>query len=286
MVTEAEIKILNKYFSNLPVMSIPDNYYADEDYKYWKNIFNEIIRIDLIKKYLSSQENAAMANADNFYISLSSLDEEEILENIKLFILDNGLKHWTNEINFLAFFYKMELDHAKLFSKMDIDKMSFKYHQQRNKLIEIVNELNIRHSYPEKDKASFIESIVIRTSKPFNSITIDNYQLCYDIAITLRDFLKIPLNYLDGKAPLKGISRKDTKKSKSYLRRFIINTYPLFLFFKNECDLQYTTDREYYDLISQFLECLGLNLNDKIIQLPEDYLKDCYKRLNIKGLNQ
>jgi hypothetical protein len=286
MVTEVEIKILNKYFSNLPIISIPDNCSDTQVYRYWKNIFNEIIRIDLIKDYLVDQENKAMANADNFYISLSRLEKEGILGKIQLFINDNDLKFLTNEVYFLAFFYEMELDHTRLFTSMDIDNSALNYHQQRNKLIKVVNGLNIRHSYPEKEKTTFIESIVIRTSKPNDSISINNYELCYDIANVLREFLNIPIKFSDGKAPLNVVKRKNTKKSKSYFRRFIMNTYPLFPFFKNECNLQYATDKEYFELISQFLECIGINLNEKIIQLPEDYLKDCYKHLNLKGLNQ
>ncbi len=297
-VKKTEVEILNRYFTNLPEIRIfnENSDESDESDKYWQDFFNKIIKIDFIEKYLGRYESEVLTNENvifyktfhNFYWSLQKLESKGILKKIKTFIIDNNLNDWTNEIYFLAFFYEIKLNDAKVEAKFDFDNVPFNYHQQRNKLIKVINELNVRH--PDNDdegqKAPFINSIVIKTSQPIGSITINNKILCHDIANTLREYLEITDKYSNGAKPLKEPKRKNTKPEKTYLRRFTIDTYPLFLFLKNECNLQLTTDREYFYLISQFLECLGFNLSENINQLVEDYIKDCYKHFKTKGLKQ
>ncbi|MDR3706388.1 MAG: hypothetical protein P4L28_10830 [Paludibacteraceae bacterium] len=278
------------------------------------------MEFDLIKEYFAEIFNAAFLkrikdeNIDmiykNDYIRTEPCAEGEawwyfkgngIYENVILFINEKNLKSFENEILLLAQCYVERFEYAVFFSNVNKDVPNKKnktieahnneFSNQRNELIDLISKLNISVEPHEAESAPYIESIVIRL--PNESFSINNYTLCYDIANLLREYLKIPRYFEKLKSEnenfninsLKETIEKSTKKPASYYKKFIQDTYPLFLFIKNECNLNLQTDREYYFLIAEFLKVIGFDITQEFSQLPEDYIKNCYKQLKNKGLN-
>lgn len=256
------------------------------------------MKLRFIQKHLANDGNRAMLNLNKYKNDwLPYLKRKGIYNEIKLLCESNKLNFWLNEILFFAGYYSEQLDYTQMFSDvhkgmpnkkpLGIDGHWFEYYQQKNNLIELVENLNVRLGGSDCLTAPYIESIVIRVSNQKKGLRIDNYTLCYDIAELLMKYLGISIIY-DGFTPEGDLGKtqifkfpNSNKKTTSYIKKFMQETYPLFLFLKKECNLNLPTDREYFSLTAKFLEAIGFDIENKFGQLPEDYIKNCYKQVKI-----
>ncbi len=223
----------------------------------------------IIKQYLSNAKE--MINDNNYTFWLYYLEKINLLPQIKTLISNNKLAEWENEILCFSGYYRQDLETQQFFAKSLIDKHWYDYTLQKNKLVKLVKELNVR--YCSKNNASYIDSIVIRTKDPDDSITLTNYTLCYDIAHSLCELLSIPLNPNE-KIPNAELRKPNTKKKSTYNKIFIENLFPFYLFLKE--NTHFKTDIKIYIFLTDFASILGFEWKS---ELPEERIKDIFKPL-------
>ena len=260
------------------------------------------MNIDLIRKYLANDNNRFMLVEDKYTEDwLPHLTRNGCARMIDSFLKMNQLNAFKDEVLFFAGYYQERLSYARYLSNIGkrttVDAFNYDYANQRNKLIELTRNLNVRFNGATKEEKPWIESIVIRPSGQNDSLRIDNYALCHDIGRLLMKYYEILPIYdgienddienddIENDGGLTSVDyplekpRAEGKKAKSYIKEFIQETYPFYKFLKQECRLNLRYNKCYMNLIADFIKCIGLVIEDYSDQFEEDYIKNCYKPL-------
>ena len=226
-----------------------------------------------LQEYFPDIKNT-LDEADNNYL-------KQYKTGIATFLRNNNLNEFSDEFLLLALLYRTSLEENMYFKEVNgitIESHWHEYNKQVESLRKLISDLNIVAEPHEAEEAFFIDSIVIKCTKKGDSktLTIKNYSLCYDIAMTLAKLMEIPM-YYEKETRQKNTSQitSPQKKPSSYIKSFISDTYPLFLFLKNEC-LPNKTSTECYRIISEFLDVLKFDWGTTK-QLREDYIKNCFR---------